>query len=111
MREQFEWLLGKYTDKAAKTVQGNIILEETQPFSTVAMDAGFVFSTTLVDEIRKYLTSKGIEIKNIVIMSAMQSNLQRTNTVMVTESSLLVVEDEDGNKNALFFSGCTIDDK
>ena len=111
MSDEFDWLLKKYQVGAAKVLEGEVLLTMNSPFSIPVMDACFDFSTKSIDGIKQYLMdAHSIVPKNIIIFTAFRTNLERTSHSMKTESSLYVVKNKEGEVNALFFTGCVIDD-
>jgi hypothetical protein len=97
--------------RAAKELEGTVVVDTKSMFAPALHDAGFNFSLTAIKEIKDYLTQQGYpDIKRVFMFTAFGTNLKRTNTKMHTETQLYLVKDTSGEYNALYFAGCSIDE-
>lgn len=91
-----------------KKLSGCDIVSQEKFATTEVMDASFNYSTKLIPEIKKFLVSRDIDVKNIVVISALFSDIKRQQTKMETISMLYIVKDVMGIQTALLLSGCSL---
>lgn len=103
----FGWLLDKYFTKVS---DGKVVHEIKSPFSVPIMDTSFSFSSITVKEVQEYAKQQGFALKKVFVFTAFDSMLNRETTSMKSETQLYIIQDVNGDYNALFFTGCSIDE-